>query len=150
VCGGEHPGWRSEDILRKYLFASVPWNDSAKEWHSLRDREKAFFKKVADDLGRHPSTLYSLSKLLNGIGKGFQDDGVSWISGILQKHADALVDQLKKNTVYYMENFVRGYVLKNRTSIRKSIQLKSQILGILDFLLETGSVTAYMLREDIL
>ena len=150
VCGGEHPGWRSEGILRKYLFASVPWNDSAKEWHSLRNREKAYFKKVADDLGRHPSTLYSLSKLLNGIGKGLQDDGVSWISGILQKHADALVDQLKKNTVYYMENFVRGYVLKNRTSIRKSIQLKSQILVILDFLLETGSVTAYMLREDIL
>ncbi len=150
VCGGDHPGWRSEDILRKYLFASVPWKDSAKEWHSLRDREKAFFKNVADDLGRHPSTLYSISKLLNGIGKGFQDDGVSWISGILQRHADTLVDQLKKDTVYYMENFVRSYVLRNRASIRKSIQLKSQILVILDFLLETGSVTAYMLREDIL
>lgn len=34
--------------------------------------------------------------------------------------------------------------------IEKHLQLKNKILVILDFLLAKGSVTAYLLREDIL
>ena len=48
------------------------------------------------------------------------------------------------------EILARSFILRNRQKIKTDQQLKRQILVILSFLLEKGSVTAYMLREDIL
>ena len=57
------------NVIPTYLLAFQYWRKDAKEWHSLKQREKAFFKKVAEDIGGHPAVLYSLSKFLNEIGK---------------------------------------------------------------------------------
>lgn len=58
--------------------------------------------------------------------------------------------ELEVNTVYYLETLVRSYVARNRNAIKKTWQLKSRILIVLDYLLSKGSETAYLLREDIL
>ena len=150
LCNGEHLRLHSTNVVHNYLLASQLWNEDAKEWHSLKEREKAFFKKVAEDIGGHPAVLYSLSKLLNEIGRGFVDDGIFWISDVLQKNPDLATKELEVNTVYYLENLVRGYILRNRHKVRTTPQIKNQILVVLNFLLDKGSVTAYMLREDIL
>ena len=39
---------------------------------------------------------------------------------------------------------------ENREKIKKTKKLKTQILIILDFLIEKGSVVGYILRENIL
>ena len=149
LCANEHLLRYSESTVHNYLLA-LQWREGAKEWHSLKDREKAFFKKVAEDIGGNTAVLYSLAKLLNDIGSGFASDGISWISSILQKSPDLRAQELEVNTVYYLENLVRSYILKNRHKIKMNIQLTTQVLVILDFLLEKASVTAYLLREDIL
>lgn len=140
----------SKEIIYNYLLAWSFWRKDAREWHTLKDREKSFFKKVSEDMGRSPSVLYSLSKLLTDIGSGFRDDGILWISEMLNNNPGLSSEELEVNTVYYMENLVRSYVLKNRHKIKTTLQLKNKILVILDFLLAKGSVTAYLLREDIL
>ncbi len=140
----------SKEIIHNYLLAWSYWRDEAKEWHTLKDREKHFFKKASEDMGENPSTLYSISKLLNDIGSGFKDDGILWISDMLKNNPDLSTKELEVNTIYYLENLVRGYILKNRHKIKITLQLKIKILVILDFLLAKGSVTAYLLREDIL
>lgn len=43
-----------------------------------------------------------------------------------------------------------AYVLQNRRQTRTMPQIQRQVLTILNFLLEKGSATAYLLREDIL
>ncbi len=149
LCRNEYQLRYSKSTVYNYLFA-LEWREGAKEWHSLKDREKTFFKKVAEDIGGNSAVLYSLAKLLNDIGSGFASDGISWISGILQKNPDLSRKELEVNTVYYLENLIRSYILKNRRRIRINLQLKTQVLVILDFLLEKASVTAYLLREDIL
>jgi hypothetical protein len=116
----------------------------------LKVREKAFFKRVAEEMGDHPAALYSLAKLLNEIGSGFVEDGISWISGIIERTPELDSTELEVNTVYYLENMVRGYLLQNRHKVRTTPQIQHQILAILNFLLEKGSATAYLLREDIL
>ena len=68
----------------------------------------------------------------------------------MDKTPDLVRKELEVNTVYYLENLVRSFVLRNRQKIRSDQQVKRQILVILDFLLEKASVTAYLLREDIL
>jgi hypothetical protein len=116
----------------------------------LKEREKSFFRKVSEDIGENPVVLYSLSKLLNDIGSSFKDDGITWISDIIKKNPGLSTEELEVNTVYYIENLVRSYILKNRNKIKMTLQLKDQILVILDFLLRKGSVTGYLLREDLL
>lgn len=140
----------SKEIIYNYLLAWSYWRKDAREWHTLKDREKSFFKKVSEDIGRSPSVLYSLAKLLTDIGSGFKDDGILWISEMLKNNPNLSSEDLEVNTIYYLENLVRSYILRNRHKIRMTLQLKNKILVILDFLLAKGSVTAYLLREDIL
>jgi hypothetical protein len=140
----------TKQIIHNYLLAWQYWREDAKEWHTLKEREKLFFKKVAQDMGHHPSVLYSLAKLLNEIGSNFLEDGIGWISGALQNNENLFYEELERNTIHYLENIVRKHILMNRRKIRVSKQIKSQILFLLSFLIERGSVTGYLLREDIL
>ena len=146
----KHSRFCSNEIIHNYLLAWGFWKKEAREWHSLKDREKLFFKRVSEDMGGNPATLYSLSKLLNDIGSGFKDDGIHWLSDMLNKNPELSTEELEVNTVYYLETLVRSYVSRNRNVIKKTLQLKNQTLIILDFLLSKGSGTAYLLREDIL
>ncbi len=140
----------SKEVIRTYLLAWNSWREGASEWHTLKDREKSFFKKASEDMGNNSSTLYSIAKFLSDIGTSFRDEGILWISDMLKNNPDLSNQELEVNTVYYLENLVRSYILKNRHKIKTTLNLKTKILVILDFLLSKGSVTAYMLREDIL
>ena len=137
-------------IVKSYLFAENPWKETATDWHTLKDENKRFFKKISEKIGHCPSCLHAISKLLNDIGSPYLNDGVSWISDILQNNKNLLSAKLETNTIYYLENLVRKYVYENREKIRKSIKLRQDILTILDFLIEKGSVIGYMSREYIL
>lgn len=143
-------GAHSSTTIHNYLLAWPWWRSDAREWHSLKEREKGFFKRVAQDIGDHPAVLYSLTKLLNEIGAAFAADGIFWISAIFESHPDLRDTELETNTVYYLENLIRGYVLLNSEKVRKTPQIKSAVLTILNFLLEKGSVSAYLTREYIL
>ena len=94
--------------------------------------------------------LYSISKVLNDIGSKFLEDGIFWVSDILQRNKNLFSEELEINTIFYIENIVRRYILTNRKKIRKTLKIKKDIITILNFLVEKGSVTGYLLREDIL
>ena len=136
-------------IVKSYLFATVPWKESANEWHSLKDKNKRFFTELSNKIGHCPSFLYAISKLLNDIGSHYIDDGVLWISSILRNNRDIVDKKLEANTIYYLENFTRKYTFRNREKIKKTKAIKDNLLLILDYLIEKGSVVGYMLRERI-
>lgn len=140
----------SSDVVMSYLFARTPWKKSTKAWHSLRAENTRFFKDVADQIGQYPSTLYSISKLLNDIGSQFIDEGIIWISNMLSKNADYKKLKLKTNTLYYLENIVKKYAYMEREKIKRSKQLRQRMLVILNFLIEKGSCIGYILRERII
>ncbi|MFL6674916.1 MAG: AVAST type 4 anti-phage nuclease Avs4 [Massilia sp.] len=144
------PGGYKSNIVHNYLLAWPYWSKTAKQWGSLRDREKSFFARVATDIGQHPSVFYSFAKFLNEVGTPFVSDGILWISGIIERNPSLSGEKLEKNTEYYLENLIRGYVLSNRERIRRTLHVKQAVLRILNFLLERGSVTAYLTREHIL
>lgn len=137
-------------MIYYYLLATPHWREGAKEWHSLKEREKIFFMRVVRDIGSHPAVLYSLAKVLNDVGSGFVADGILWISSMLEAHANLADAKLETNTEYYLEKLIRGYVFHNRETVRMTSQIKKAVLTILNFLLEKGSVTAYLTREHIL
>ena len=75
------------------------WKEDAKEWHTLKDREILFLKKVARDIGHHTVVLYSIVKLFNDIGSKFIDDGIILLSDILQKNNNLATVELETNTI---------------------------------------------------
>lgn len=150
ICKKGYFRYFAKGIVHNYLLAWPYWKEDAKEWHTLKEKEKSFYKKVAEDIGHHPSVLYSLSKILNDIGSKFIEDGIVWISNILQKNENLSSEKLETNTIYYIENIVRRYILTNRQKIKITLQIKNQVIVILNFLIERGSVTGYLLREYLL
>lgn len=139
-----------KEVITNYLLAWPYWSDAAKEWHSLQEREKAFFKRVCIEIGHHPDVLYSISKLLNQIGSSFQEDGIVWIADILSKRQHIDPADRDRNTIYYLEIMIRKYVYLNRTKLKTNRLMKGRVLTLLDFLVSQGSVNGYLLREDIL
>lgn len=139
-----------EKIVKNYLFAHPYWNETAREWHSLKERDKVFFSKVVRDMGHCPSVLYSISKLLNYVGSIYLNNGITWISMMLKNNKNLWVEKLEVNTMYYLENLLKKYIYTNREKIKKVRKLKQEVLVILDFMVNKGSVVGYMLRENIL
>lgn len=142
-------GWYFDKIIKSYLFAQVPWKKTAKEWHSLKDNNKRFFKEVSYEIGHYPSVLYAISKLLNDVGSSYIDDGIIWISNILSKNPDYVNKELETSTIYYIENLVRKYAFKERDKIKRTKELKHKLIIILNFLIDKGSTVGYMLRENV-
>ncbi|MFY9620584.1 MAG: hypothetical protein WAQ99_12315 [Pyrinomonadaceae bacterium] len=150
LCKKGATRYDGQSIVHNYLFAWQYWKETAKEWHTLKEREKIFFQNVARDMGNDPAVLYSLAKVLNEIGATFFDDGIFWISGVLKNNPELKTAKLEVNTEYYLENLVRKYTLLKRMAIKSSLQVKNQILVVLNFLVDKGSVVGYLLREDLL
>ena len=136
-------------IIYNYLLCG-PWKENAKSWHTLKAREKLFFKKVSKEIGHHPAVLYSIAKLLNGIGSNFKDDGILWVSDIINSNPNLCTADLKINTIFYIENIIRSYIFKNHQIIKTQPQRKRHVITILNFLIDKGSATAYRLRETII
>lgn len=84
------------------------------------------------------------------IGSQYLDTGISWLSEMLNSNKKIWNDKLEINTIYYLEKITRKYIYKNREKIRRTKKLKQEVLIILDFLVEKGSVIGYILRENIL
>ena len=142
--------FHTKSIIRNYLLAWSYWREGLTEWHSLKEREKFFYSKVVNDMGHCPTVLYSVAKVLNDIGSNYLEEGISWISTILEKNENLLSEELETNTIYYLESLVRRYISKNRLTLKTTRRVKQQIMTILNFLVARGSTTGYWLRDDIL
>ncbi|EGO2744011.1 ATP-binding protein, partial [Enterococcus faecalis] len=140
----------SKKVIKSYLFASTSWNEEAQEWEAFSDEKKRFFKQVAQDLGKFPIVLYAFCVLLNGVGQIYLVNGIKWISEMISSNSNLWNEDLEVNTVYLLEKLMKEYIYKNREKIKRNVQLKKEVLVILEFLVEKGSVAGYMLRENIL
>lgn len=135
------------ELIHTYLLAWPYWKSAAKQWRSLKNREKQFYTKFIAENGDHPAVLYSIAKLLNEIGSDFLDDGIIWISDLLTVRTYV---KLEVNTVYYLEISIRKYIYLNRIKIKQNQKIKVRVIQILNFLIDRSSVSAYLLREDII
>jgi len=81
-----HSNYYQSRIVHNYLLAWPYWGNTTKEWHSLKEKEKQFYIRAIKDMGQCTSVLDSISKLLNEIGSGFLNDGIFWISEMIDNN----------------------------------------------------------------
>jgi hypothetical protein len=150
LCKDGDGYWYVDRIIKSYLFAQSPWKETATDWHTFKDSNSRFFAEIAKNIGHCPSTLYALAKSLNNVASRYLNPGIAWLSGMLTCNRKLWTARLETNTLYYLESLVRKYIYKERERIRRAKQLKEEVLVILEFLVEKGSVVGYILRENIL
>ncbi len=63
-CIKNDTSFHRDPLIHNYFLAWQWWNDTAKEWHTLKPADSSFFKKACEDLGHHPEILYSIRKIL--------------------------------------------------------------------------------------
>jgi tRNA A37 threonylcarbamoyladenosine biosynthesis protein TsaE len=139
-----------DQVVINYLFAWRWWREGIEEWRSLKNENLFFYVNASKELGNIPSVFYSIAKVLNSVGTNFKDEGVDWIYTIVSNNNSLRLGDLESNTLYYLEKFLRKFVFINRQKIKEKIRLKNKIIPVLDFMIERGSIHAYLLRESIL
>lgn len=138
-----------ERIIESFLFGRIPWKDEARAWHTFSSENKAFFNDLSGKIGGESSFIYSISKLLCGIGSDFLDDGIYWISNAIETFDVEISKDNSANTLFYLERYMRRYLFKNHDKVRRTPNLRVKTMVVLDFLVEKYSITGYLLREDI-
>lgn len=144
-------GYGFEDVLVSYLLANPYWKEDVTEWHSLKPNNGTFYLTAANRLGYNPTTLYSIARVLYTVGKKpFIDDGVIWLSEIINGNPHLYTKPLLENTLFYIEEYIFSYVKKHNADFRIQTNYKSKALIVLDFLVARGSTVGFLLREEII
>lgn len=143
--------YRQKDaMLKSILLANLEWSESAKEWHTLKDDDYIYYDDFVDYLPNYPAVLYSIVRLIDGIGNRYFRQGITWISKIITSSNGFENIVIDSNTMFLTESVVRKYVLLNRDEIRRKRGQLEEVIIILNWLVNRGSVIGYMVREDIL
>jgi hypothetical protein len=141
--GNRHLG----KVVHSYLLAWPWWKESAKDWRSLKDRQRLFFARVSSQFEDCPVLLSAMAQFLNQIGANFLNDGISWVGNIIQNIHTFEKRDISSNTIYYLELLVRRYAYLNRTVLRTTPRERANFITILNFLVKNGSTKGYLLRE---
>lgn len=139
-----------KQVIINYLLAWQFWKDKIEEWHSLSRENLSLYVNASKEMGHIPAVLYSIARVLNTVGSNFKNEGIDWVYTIVSNNKLLQLGDLESNTLYYLEMYLRKFVFNNRQEIKKEIRLKNKVIPILDFMIERGSVHAYLLRESIL
>lgn len=139
-----------KDVIISYLLAWRWWEEGIESWHSLTIANVDFYSIVSRELGQVPAVLYSISRVLCTIGSKFQKEGIEWLDAIVSKNHEIVLDDLESNTLFYIECFMRKFIIENREKIKRDSRLKLKVINVLSFTIEKGSMRGYQLRESIL
>ena len=131
------------------MFARNSWKNEATEWLPLTVDRKYFFESLAKEVGGEEAFIYSLSKLVCGIGSLYLESAILWLASIFRGNHISLSRYYRENTIWYLEKTVRKYIFFNRDKAKRNVKMNSALLCILDYLIDNGSVVGYLLREDI-
>lgn len=139
-------------VLVDYLLACNNWRENVKSWHSLRQENAIFFQTAANEIGARTEVLYAISRVLNGIGaEVFFEDGAKWLSSVIRRNPHLRETALPMNTIYYIEEYIFRYVERFSYLFKKGERAghKREVLDILNFLVDRGSTSGFLLREEI-
>ncbi|MCC2600505.1 ATP-binding protein [Sphingobacterium sp. FBM7-1] len=139
-----------KQVIINYLLAWQFWKDRIEEWHSLSRENLSLYVNASKEMGHIPAVLYSVTRVLNTVGSNFKNEGIDWVYTIVSNNRLLQLGDFESNTLYYLETYLRKFIFNNRQEIKKEIRLKNKVIPILEFMIERGSVHAYLLRESIL
>lgn len=143
-------GYGFNEMLVNYLLACSSWREDVNVWHTLKSCNSIFYKVMANRIGYNAATLYSISRVLNSVGKDtFKNEGIDWLSTIAKNNLHLHESSLPVNTLYYVEEYIYSYIRREQCNFRINVDKKRKVLSVLDFLVNRGSTVGFLLREEM-
>ncbi len=76
-------------------------------------------------------------------------EGIGWIGDIIRTGKSRATEFPETNTINLLETLVRRYAEFERRTIRDTTEARGLVMVILDYLVEQGSVNAFLLRDQL-
>ncbi len=140
-----------EDVLSIYLLANPHWREGITQWHSLKVNNSSFYLAAANRTGYDPTTLFSVSYVLNTVGKTpFKAAGLDMLHIIIKNNHHLYQRSLIDNTLFYIEEYILSFVTEQTELLQADASVKKKVVDVLDFLVARGSTMGYLLREEMI
>ncbi|MHB1459578.1 MAG: hypothetical protein ACYC0V_21925 [Armatimonadota bacterium] len=127
------------------LLDGVYWKEKAKDWISLHGHESkihSFF----DITGSAPAICKSFVRLLDSVGSKLLPEALVWLEmRLVDGDPTAMIGD--RNTLYLLARILMPLVFGQTNVLRNSYRLRDSVLGILDFMIDQGSSSAFRMRD---
>ena len=144
-------GYGYEDVLSIYLLANPSWEEGITQWHSLKQQNSSFYIAAANRTGYDPTTLFSISYVLNTVGKTpFKEAGLNMLHIIIKNNPHLYERSLIEHTLFYIEEYIFLFVAEKTELLQTDTPIKKKVVDILDFLVARGSTMGYLLRDEMI
>ncbi|MBU5480131.1 hypothetical protein [Blautia sp. MSJ-19] len=145
--------FRAQDtkVIKNYLMANGIRAEKSTSWDSLKHERANFYRMAAVKIGAHPATLYSVSYVLNSIGKDmFSKEGLEWLYTIISSNSHLGKAVLPNNTQYYIEEYMNDLIKREKFTLRTDERRRKKVMAVLNFLVSRGSTMGFLMREEII
>jgi hypothetical protein len=135
-------------LVRGMFFSDIEWNIAKPEGY-LIEPGLEHICRFAENAGINPLIFEAMSRFLFYLPNVFMPRGLN----ILIKHQRNVGGTHLlggTNTVYYLERVLQRLLLRDQNTFPSSKQYRDDLLVLLNAMMETGSSTAYFLRERLL
>ncbi|MEE1069429.1 MAG: hypothetical protein U0K81_03030 [Paludibacteraceae bacterium] len=144
-------GYKRREILMNY-FLGVNWKETARCWHSLREKDLRFYDLLVKDVdvADVPILLFVINSNMQRIAYPYQSQSVDWNYELVGRLVQIPPKSLISGTISLLENNMTNYIANNRARVRTDSKLRNKLTEILSFAVAQGSAQAYTLRESII
>lgn len=133
------------------IFLTRYWKEDIRHWQALSEgAPNGHAHRVHDLFGALPPTSILLDnyvRFLYHIGETCLPAAFERIASRLQS-GDTPVMLRRGNTVFMLESLLRRFVYSRPIELKSDASLRESVLYLLDTLVESGSSSAYRMRDD--
>lgn len=135
-----------ESAILSTIFLGNNWQGDAGRWHRLEGHAH-LLDQLARDLPPTVPVLAAYLKFLYLIGQESLPRSFETVAQILEK-GDSVRMASHSDIDFVLETLLRPFVYFHPHRVKTKASLREAVLAILDALVEGGSPSAYMMRDD--
>ena len=151
--------WKVWDVFYEAMTAPIPSHYPAQElrnyllnpdflhnniddsWFHFEKKDLCFYRKVANDIGRHPVVLYSIVKAFTTFAKAYYDESISIVHSIIIQ--DGLnIKEYETLVNHHLEKIMQRVFTEIPDRIKDDVSFRQQLIDILHFMLNHESQMA--------
>lgn len=136
-------------LVRILLFSDMEWKKGVTKWKVLEGRYP-FIEAAAKAVGSTEAGFGALLSLLREVGQEFMPQALVLLSDSLKDPIEDHNILQDSNIQFDLEILLRNACYMHENVIRKNSKLHQAVISIMDALVETGSHTAFRLRDYML
>ncbi len=132
--------------LTRALFLGLPWKEGVQDWKPLEQN----WQRVDDLFCKLPICAVSLDaycRYLYYVGERSLPGALALIRDKLKTDTGLRLLGLS-NVVFCLDSILRRFVYGKPTLVKRDKRLRESILFLLDAMVENGSSSAYLIRDD--